>query len=145
MKASETVHCRGHPHIRGTHPTTFEVTKEEDLTLRGDCIIGVGADKGAADLDPGFSRLLQDDRARLYTTLRAGTCEIRVSSRGAADLTLTHPRDLVWRKSGFIDGRTVGILSDRAAVHLPRGLIRRLRDEVELTVEMTVVIPGLVP
>jgi hypothetical protein len=142
MKASETVHCQGHPNIRGTHPSTFEVTTEKDLTLHGDCIIGVGADKGAADLDPGFSRLLRDDRTWLFTTLQAGICEIRVSSRGAADLTLNHPSDLVWRKSTYIDARTVGISSDRAAVHLPRGFIQRLRDGEQLTVEMTAVIPG---
>jgi hypothetical protein len=141
MKAFEIVRCRGHRNVRGTHPSTFEVTREEDLTLWGDCIIGVGADKGAADLDPDFSRLLRDDRALLLTVLRAGACETRISSRGAAGLTLTHPLDLVWRKSSYIDGRTVGISSDQAAVQLPRMLIQRLREEEDLIVEMTVVIP----
>jgi hypothetical protein len=142
MKAFETIRCRGHHNIRGIHPSTFEVTREEDLTLQGDCIIGVGADKGAADLDQDFSRLLRDDRALLFTTLRAGACETRVSSQGAAGLMLTHPLDLVWRKSTYIDGRTVGVSSDKAAVHLPRMLIQLLRDEEDLVVEMTVVTPG---
>ncbi len=141
MQAFETVQCRGHRNIRGTHPSTFEVTREADLTLQGDCIIGVGADKGAADLNPVFSRLLRDDRAILLTTLRTGTCEIQVLSRGAAGLTLSHPHDLVWRRSRYIDERTVGICSDLAAVQLPRSLIHRLRDKEDLTIEMAVVTP----
>ncbi|MDD1679893.1 MAG: DUF371 domain-containing protein [Methanomicrobiales archaeon] len=142
MKATEVVRCHGHPHVQGTHPTTFEVTTAEQLSLWGNCIIGVGADKGAADLDPLFSRLLQDDRALLFTTLRAGMCDICVSSRGNARLTLTHPHDLVWRKSSFADSRTVGIFSDQVAVTLPRELIRLLQEGKDLIVEMTVVIPG---
>jgi hypothetical protein len=142
MKAHEVIRCHGHPNIRGTHPTTFEVTTAENISPQGDCIIGVGADKGAANLDPVFLHLLRDNRAFLLTTLRAGSCEIRVSSRGNSKLILTHPHDLVWRRSTFIDARTVGISSDQAAVHLPRDLIRLLRNEIDLIVEMTVVIPG---
>ena len=36
--------ARGHENIRGVHKTTFEFTKEKELTLKGDCIIGVNAD-----------------------------------------------------------------------------------------------------
>jgi hypothetical protein len=141
MKALETIRCRGHRNIRGTHPSTFEVTTEDTLTPQGDCIIGVGADRGIADLDKEFLRLLRDDRARLYTTLRAGTCEIQVISRGTARFTLTHPHDLVWRRSTYVDDRTVGILSDQAAVHLPRDFIGMLREEKDIIVEMVVVTP----
>jgi hypothetical protein len=141
MKAVEIVRCRGHPNIRGIHPSTFEVTTEEELSLQGDCIIGVGAEKGAADLDPIFSQVLRDDRALLFTTLKAGRCEVQVISRGAAGLTLTHPRDLVWRRSRYIDTRTVAIASDQAAANLPRALIHLLQNGSELVVEMTAVIP----
>ena len=41
MEAEERIICRGHPLVRGTHPTTFEVTTEGHLTRQGDCIIGV--------------------------------------------------------------------------------------------------------
>ena len=34
----------GHPNILGTHKTTFEFTKDNELTLNGDCIVGVKAD-----------------------------------------------------------------------------------------------------
>ena len=38
----------GHKNVRGTHKTTFEITKDKDLTERGTCIIGVNA---SYDLD----------------------------------------------------------------------------------------------
>ena len=40
----EIVIARGHPNIRATHKTTLEVTKEKELSPRGDCIIGICAD-----------------------------------------------------------------------------------------------------
>ncbi|HID73268.1 TPA: DUF371 domain-containing protein [Candidatus Micrarchaeota archaeon] len=48
--AHDVVTARGHPNIRAEHETTFEVTTEPSLTPRGDCIVGVQADKAASDL-----------------------------------------------------------------------------------------------
>ncbi|HQD26897.1 MULTISPECIES: DUF371 domain-containing protein [Methanoculleus] len=141
MKARDTVRARGHPLIRGTHRTTFEVTKDETLTETGDCIIGIGADKGAADLDPGFKALLSDDRAVLTTRLRVGDETVEVRSRGSAAFTLDHPSDLVWRRSDFVSDRTVGIRSDRVAASIPRGFIEALRRGEELVVELEVEVP----
>jgi hypothetical protein len=141
MKAYETIFCQGHPNIRGRHPTTFEVTKELEISLQGDCIIGVGADKGAADLDPVFSRILRHDAALLSTTLRVGECNVLIHSRGSSLLVLTHLSDLVWRRSCFIDSRTVGIESDFSAATLPRDMMRLLQKGEDLKVEMTAIIP----
>lgn len=138
MKARDTVRARGHPLVQGTHTTTFEVTKDETLTPSGDCIIGIAADKGAADLDPDLKALLCDDRAVLMTTLSAGGQTVVVRSRGSAALTLDHPTDLVWRRSKFISDRTIGIRSDRVAAALPREFIEALRRGEDLTVELEV-------
>jgi hypothetical protein len=58
-------------------------------------------------------------------------------------MTLGHPTDLVWRRSGFVCPRTVAIHCDHTAVTLPRGLIRALREEAELEVEMVAVVDDL--
>ena len=34
----------GHENILGTNKKTFEFTKDRDLSLKGDCIVGVNAD-----------------------------------------------------------------------------------------------------
>ncbi len=36
--------CYGHKNITAKHKTTLEFTKERDLSLKGDCIVGVKAD-----------------------------------------------------------------------------------------------------
>ncbi|OPY37586.1 MAG: hypothetical protein A4E35_01172 [Methanoregula sp. PtaU1.Bin051] len=142
MEATEIIRCRGHPLVSAIHPTTFEITTDGNLTTHGHCIIGVYSDKGAAGLSAEFKRVLCDDGARLLTTLACGDILVTISSRGSAAMTLTHPTDLVWRKSTFVCGRTIGICSDHVAISLPRDLVSHLRGGEELTVTMTAMRPG---
>ncbi|RPJ51243.1 MAG: DUF371 domain-containing protein [Methanobacteriota archaeon] len=141
MKATEVVRCRGHPLVRGGHPTTFEVTKEAHLTAAGDCIIGIAADKGAADLSPAFRAALARDDAIVRTRLSAGGVVIEIAGRGSSRMALDHPTDLVWRRSSFVCGRTVAILCDRVAASLPRPLIDALSSGEQLLVEISCVTP----
>jgi len=142
MEAQETIVCRGHPLVLGTHPTTFEVTCEEHLTENGNCIVGVGADKGCAGLSPEFKECLAHDDAVLVTRLLAGGIEAVIRSKGADGLLLNHPTDMVWRRSRFTCGRTIGICSDKVAATLPRALIDALKTGAEMTVSLTVTRPG---
>ncbi|MDH7593228.1 MAG: DUF371 domain-containing protein [Methanomicrobiales archaeon] len=137
----DTIVCRGHRHVKATHPTTFEVTREEDLGPRGDCIIGVGADRAAVDLDDEFKQMLREEGSVLTTVLKAGPFTFEVHSCGSPDLQLDHPTDLVWRRSGYICGRTIGIHSDQTAITLPRELIALLREGEVLTLELHAFIP----
>jgi hypothetical protein len=142
MEAQAIIRCRGHPRVLGTHPTTFEVTREEQLTENGNCIIGVGADRGCAGLSPAFRAVLAHDDAILVTRLVCNDIVVEVRSHGSSQFTLDHPTDLVWRKSPFVSGRTVGIRSDRAAISLPRDLIEYLARGDEMVVTLTATRPG---
>jgi len=71
-KRIEIIDALGHELIRSTHRTTFEVTKDRTLTARGDCIIAVGADKGAADLSEDFKKLT-DPNQKVRITLTVET------------------------------------------------------------------------
>ncbi len=51
----------GHPNVRSLHPKTIEITKDEHLTPRGDCIIGVRANKACADLDEALKHRLKSN------------------------------------------------------------------------------------
>lgn len=126
MEIREVIHCRGHANVTGRHPTTFMITTEEEMTLNGDCIIGISADKSLNDLSNAFSDLLSDDRTILRTILSSEgiVCEIR--SLGSAQMALDHPTDFVWRRSDYVCGRTIGIRSDYVARTLPEGLIQAL-------------------
>jgi hypothetical protein len=137
MKAYETIRCRGHPLILGTHPTTFEVTSEDHLTETGNCILGIAADKGCAGLSLEFKSVLSNDDATLVTCLSCGDISVEISSKGSAKFTLDHPTDMVWRRSPFVCGRTIGIMSDKVAKTLPRDLIRQLAEGKEMVVTLT--------
>ena len=142
MEAPEIIHCRGHPLVSGNHPTTFEVTAESHLTVTGNCIIGIAADKGCAGLSPEFKKVLAHDDTRLLTRLTCGEIEVAIHSRGSSQFTLNHPTDLVWRRSNFVCGRTIGIHSDQVAATLPDELIKNLIAEKSMTVTLIATRPG---
>ncbi len=142
MEAQETVYCRGHPLVLGNHPTTFEVTREDHLTKNGNCIIGIAADKGCSGLSYEFKQVLSHDDAVLFTRLLCGGVSAEVKSRGSVKFTLDHPTDIVWRRSSFVCGRTIGIWSDHVAATLPEALIANLVAGKEMIVTMTARRPG---
>jgi len=137
--AVERFRAYGHPDVSSTHPSTFEITAEEQMTPAGSCIIAVRSEKGARDLSPEFRALLQKQGSCLVTSLTCRDVSVTVRSSGTPLLTLDHPTDMVWRRSSFTCGRTIGTYSDHTAATLPRELIRLLRAgeclEVVLMVE----------
>jgi uncharacterized protein len=142
MEVQEIIHCHGHPLVIGNHPTTFEVTREEHLTKNGNCIIGISADKGCAGLSIAFKRVLANDDAVLTTRLSSGDVTFEVKSHGSSRFTLDHPTDMVWRRSSFVCGRTIGILSNHVAADLPKALIANLIAGKEMIVTLTAMRPG---
>ena len=143
MEAREIIHCQGHTLIRACHPTTFEVTRESHLSTAGDCIIGVAADKGAADLSASFKEVLRTPGAVLLTHLRCGPLSQVVHASGSPSLALDHPRDLVWRRSSFTCARTVAIGADTVAATIRRDLVAALQQGGDLTVELVAISPGI--
>ena len=132
-------HASGHPAIRSTHPTTLEITTEEHLTRRGDCIIAVNASKGLTDLPGEIRKTLSTAGGMARMTLLVGSHRFTVEGRGAVGLSLSHPRDLVVRKSGFASDRTLMVNADKAAADIPRDMVQLLRDPVQrITVEISI-------
>lgn len=123
----ERVVFHGHPMVSALHPRTIEVTTEEHLTERGDCIIGVGADKGCAGLSSEAKHALRVRGAKLKFRILIDGESFEVNASGDPALTLTHPRDIVLRRSNFVNERTVAVRADLAAVDLPRRLVNMLR------------------
>ena len=143
MKASETIFARGHENVTSRNRTTLEITKEPHLTERGDCIVVVGANKGASDLSHDFKKLAQSEKARITITIEArGEVEV-VNAYGSPQLSFTHPTDLVVRKSGYTCSRTLAVRADKAAKDLSRKLVEKLQNprqrvKVTLTVDSAV-------
>ena len=140
MKTTEVIEAYGHQNVQSTHKTTFEITKEADLTKRGDCIVAVNSTKGAVDFNPEFKEAARKENAKITVIIEIdGEREI-VRATGNPRLLFTHPTDLVIRKSGYICGRTVAVGADKAASDFSRTLVEKMRSpsqkiEITLTVE----------
>jgi hypothetical protein len=126
--------------VRSVHPTTIEVTMETRLTSRGDCIIGVSADKGCLQLREETKHELRREGSRVALKVSAGPDSFVLHARGHPGLLLTHPHDIVVRKSGFLSDRTLAVVADAAARDIPRPLVARLKNpeaigtlEIEVT------------
>lgn len=121
---------RGHPNIRATHRSTLEITTQEHLTTKGDCIIAVGADKSLADLDPALKEqikrgsplamaiIVQDDPNLIDIFFAKGHRSLKLSDR----------KSMVVRRSDYIDSRTLAIKATKAARDIDRELVEKMKD-----------------
>ena len=120
--------ARGHPGILSTHQTTLEITRDKDLTQRGNCIVAVGSSVGLQDLPAATKKALATDMCRARLTFEIGDQTFSVEGQGDSALTFSHPTEFVVRKSGFISDRTLMIHANRSAADIPRPFVRLLRD-----------------
>jgi len=115
--------------VRSTHPRTIEITTEGHLTENGDCIIGVGASKGCAGLDPRVREGLKRSGSRVTIRIVVGQAVFDVKASGDPRLELTHEHDMVIRKSDYVSDRTLAVGADSASIDIPRDMIRLLQDQ----------------
>ncbi|MBT4539879.1 DUF371 domain-containing protein [Candidatus Woesearchaeota archaeon] len=108
----------GHKNLLGTHYNTFEFTKDKNLTIKGDCIIGVNSDFNLEELKKLKGKvkltITTDDLSEIII------CEINT---GFED-----NKELVIRKSDYKDYRTFAINATKAAKDIDRKLIEKMKD-----------------
>jgi len=114
--------------VRSAHPTTIEVTTEDHLTPQGDCIVGVSASTGCAQLDPQLKEGLRRKGSRVRIRMLVGPYIFEVRAEGDPRLELSHLHDIVIRKSDYVSDRTLAVHADAAARDIPREIVRRLRE-----------------
>jgi hypothetical protein len=125
---TEEIRFFGHKNILSLHPRTLEITKDSHLTLNGDCIIGVNADKACCDIQAHIKQKLRTNNAYIEFELIVEPYAIRMWGLGNCQLRLDHEHDIVLRKSNFICGRTICLNSSLAALDIPRQIVNLLRD-----------------
>ena len=103
-------HCFGHENIRARHVKTIEFTKDAQLTPKGDCIIGVGA-----DFDVHAVKRL---KGKIRVTVEVGG--IQDTFRAYVNERFDDDREMVLRKSGFRSKRTLGVNLNKGANRLDR-------------------------
>lgn len=133
----EEIIAYGHPNVRATHKTTMQVTRDEEIGIRADCVIGVRANKSVSDIGPELRKhLLEGGEIEILLIVREQAFKLR--AQGSGNLKLSNQRDSVIRKSSYIDDRTLAIRASASSHDLPRDMVKLLRDpETELVVEIT--------
>jgi|SRR4051812_22194421 uncharacterized protein len=124
----EDVVFHGHRNVQSLHARTIEITKDPNLTLRGDCIIGVGANKSCYDMNQKLKRLLKDDSSSLTIDIIVGNKSFKINGFGNKRLLLLSKHDIVIRKTNFICGRTMAVCCDNASSDIPRDMIHCLQN-----------------
>lgn len=130
----DRVIARGHHMIKALHPSTFELTKDAYLTERGDCIIGIEADKAATDLNPELKKMLKKNTTIVIIILRADDVMDMVLAQGNQKLTLSDERRIVIRRSSYIDPATLAINANKSAKDIRRDLIAKLSNPATILI-----------
>jgi len=123
----------GDPNIRATHKTTIEITKDDHLTERGDCILGIRADRGLKDI----KNFLDSHKGKkLIVEFTVDDLSDRVTGYLDPRLSFLDERDIVIRKSSYICKRTLMINANKSAAEIDRSIVRKLREGKELIVRI---------
>ena len=124
----EEIAFYGHRNIKSFHTKTIEITKDPNLSLRGDCIIGVSANKSCWDISDKLKHSLKDDNTSIIIDVIVGNMSFIIKGLGNSRLLLLSRHDIVIRKSSFICERTIAIQCDKASSDIPREIIMSLQN-----------------
>ena len=131
-------HAYGHPNILGTHKTTLEFTKDDNLSLSGNCIIGVNAD---FDLSKIKALIGKSKDKSIVITIKAiahNNKKIEESISAEFNPKFNSYKEIVIRKTDFISERTFATKSDKSSFGLSRTLIDFLKkkaNKISVTIQ----------
>ena len=114
--------CCGHENITCRHKTTLEFTKDSELSLNGDCIVGVEADFSIKEIKRFIESL--GNNKKIIITIAENKIIEKINAEINSDFN--SGIEMVIRKSGFIDERTFAIKANKSACDLSRELIKNI-------------------
>jgi len=125
-------HAWGDEGITATHKTTFEITKDDYVTIKGDCIIGINS-----DFDGEALRQFVKKFTKVRIILRTGALKQVINA-------LTNPdfdddREFVVRMGVHKDKRTFAICADKSAKYLDREFVDALQTGSPMEVDIEAV------
>ena len=132
------IFTKGHRNVTSHHKSTFEITKDAEIGPTADCIDGVDMDKTMLDFPQEFKDRIANPDTKIIVELKTENGHDEITGFGHEDLTLTHPTDIVIRKSDYVCSRTLMIGADKAAKDLDGDLIDDLKNEkiMEVTIKL---------
>ena len=118
----------GHKHVLSLHEKTLEITKDDELTPQGDCIVGVNSGISCMDLPEKMKKKIQNPETKIKFTLKVGKFSFKMQGHGSEKLTLKHVSDIELRKSAITCSRTIAINCDKPSSDIPRDFVRLLQN-----------------
>ena len=124
-------YANGHPNILGTHKTTLEFTKDDDLSLRGNCIIGVKADFDLSKIKKFIKKTKNKNIKITIRPISKNKKYKKIQEKITAEFnpSFNSNNELVIRKTDFVSERTFAIRADKAAFELDMLLILFLKEK----------------
>ena len=132
------IKTKGHKNVSSLHKSTFEITKDQEIGPTADCIIGVAMDNSMNDFTNEFKSKIANINTKVTVILDTENGYDEIVGFGHENLTLTHPTDIVCRKSDYTCSRTLMINANKAARDLDLNLIEDLKNEKEM--EVTIIL-----
>jgi len=126
MTILDIIYAYGHENVIGTHDTTIEITKNSNLTKRGNCIIAVRSSKACNDLTIELKNKIKKEK-KFKIILKVNDLEDHFYGFGNKALRLLDKNDIVFRKSNFICDRTVLINCTKSSNEIDRFLLKKLK------------------
>ena len=128
--------CCGHECITAKHKTTLEFTKDTEMGLEGDCIVGVKADFSL----PQLKKFIKSVSNNKKITIIIGTINNKIIEILNAEINpnFNSNEEMVIRKTDFVSERTFAIKADKAAFELKRDLVeflKRKENKIKVTIE----------
>ena len=121
----DSISAVGHPFVQCTHSTTIELTKDDYLTEKGTCILGIKASKACYDLNLVLKKKIKNGE-KIDVVIKVDDIVDSFYGYGNNNLTLLSKKDLVFRKSNFICDRTILINCTKSSRELNRNLTKKL-------------------
>ena len=100
------------------------ITKDKELTLRGDCIVGVKSDFSLLRVKKFIKKLKQD---KIKILFECGDFMEEINAQVSPRFNSSH--EMVIRKSEFKDRRTFAVRADKASIDLKRDFIENIKNQ----------------
>ncbi|MBD3338008.1 MAG: DUF371 domain-containing protein [Candidatus Lokiarchaeota archaeon] len=128
MKVLDILYACGHENILSTHKSTIELTKDNFLTKKGNCIIGIKSTKSCKDLSLELKRAITSKK-RIKVIIKVEDVEDWFYGLGNSRLTLTNEKHIVFRTSKYLCDRTALIECSKSSEDLDRRVINKLKTQ----------------
>jgi len=111
----------GHKNITAKHNRTLEFTKDSELSIQGDCILGVSSNFSVYDL-----KELIKEGTKLKMIIKADDISDEVIFEASPEFN--DENEIVVRMSDFSSDRTFGVKADKACSSLKKELVDKIKN-----------------